>query len=60
MFKQFFQSVTGVDVYLIISLLVFLGFFVGMAIWLLTVSKKHISQVKHIPLNDEPAKSDSQ
>jgi hypothetical protein len=50
MFKQFLEKVTGVDIYLIISLLIFLSFFIGVAIWLIKVDKKYIDQMKKMPV----------
>jgi cbb3-type cytochrome oxidase subunit 3 len=55
--RQFLNGVQGVDIYLIISLLIFFTFFVGMLIWLVKVNKKYIQEAKNIPFNDQPQKS---
>lgn len=54
--RQFLNDVQGVDIYLIISLLIFFTFFVGMLIWLVRVNKKYIQEAKNIPFNDQPQK----
>jgi len=54
--RQFLNGIQGVDIYLIISLLIFFTFFVGMLIWLLKANKSYIQEAKNIPFNDEPQK----
>ncbi|GAB4132628.1 MAG: hypothetical protein OHK0045_24540 [Raineya sp.] len=54
--RQFLNGIQGVDIYLIISLLIFFTFFVGMLVWLLRANKAYIQEAKHIPFNDEPQK----
>ncbi|MDJ1500900.1 hypothetical protein [Xanthocytophaga agilis] len=53
MFKQFLDKVAGADVYLTISLLIFIFFFIGMAIWLVFADKKYIQKMKHLPVETE-------
>jgi cbb3-type cytochrome oxidase subunit 3 len=54
MFKQFLSQVTGLDIYLIISLFIFLLFFLGVGLWLLTKKKADFDEVSHLPLiNDK-------
>lgn len=54
--RQFLNGVQGVDIYLIISLLIFFTFFVGMLIWLVRANKTYIQEAKNIPFNNEPQK----
>lgn len=51
--RQFLDGVQGVDVYLIISLFIFLAFFIGVAIWFFRVDKKHVEKMSQMPLQDE-------
>ena len=53
MFKQFVDKITGNDIYLISSLLIFFIFFVVIAILLIRMNKKHISYMSNLPLNDD-------
>ena len=55
--RQFLNGIQGVDIYLIISLLIFFSFFVGMLIWLIRANKTYIQEAKNIPFNDEPQKN---
>lgn len=50
--RQFLESATGVDIYLIISLFIFLIFFLGVILWLIKVDKKYILEVKQLPIDD--------
>jgi cytochrome c oxidase cbb3-type subunit 3 len=47
------KHVTGVEVYLIFSLFVFIAFFVAMVVWLFFIVKKNqIEQYKNVPFTD--------
>ena len=53
MFRQFVDKMTGNDIYLISSLLIFFIFFVAVAILLIRMNKNHISYMINLPLNDD-------
>lgn len=42
------------SIYPIISLLIFLAFFVTIIVWAVTVSRRKMEKMKNIPLEDEP------
>jgi cytochrome c oxidase cbb3-type subunit 4 len=46
------ERIDGVEVYPIVSLLIFFIFFVGLFWWVLTAKKSHIQEVSQIPLMD--------
>jgi cbb3-type cytochrome oxidase subunit 3 len=52
MFKQHLAGAIGVDVYLMISLFIFLAFFVGVVIRLFFYDKKEIDEMSRLPLSD--------
>jgi cbb3-type cytochrome oxidase subunit 3 len=52
MFKQFLKVVEGADFFMVTSFLIFLAFFIVVAIWLLKVDKNYIEKAKQVPLND--------
>ncbi|MEO8794672.1 MAG: hypothetical protein ABI390_04340 [Daejeonella sp.] len=55
MFKQFIENTSGLDIYLILSLLMFFVFFIGVSLLLIRMNKKHISYMSELPLiEDEP------
>lgn len=47
------ESIDGVSVYPIISLLIFFIFFVILFWWVFTAKKEHIKQVSNIPLEND-------
>ena len=53
MFKEVLQSIEGVGFYTIVSMIIFILFFIGMAIWLFKVDKKYIKQMSELPLTEE-------
>jgi cbb3-type cytochrome oxidase subunit 3 len=53
MFKDVLQSIEGIEIYTIISMLIFIVFFIGMIIWLFKVDKKYIKDMSELPLNEE-------
>ena len=52
MFKNILTDITQVEVWPIISLLFFVGFFVGMMFWALRLSKAHVQEMSMAPLED--------
>ena len=49
--KQHLESIAGVEIYPILSLLIFFLFFVGLAIYVFRVDKGFISYMKDRPLD---------
>lgn len=53
MFNNYLESIEGVGIYPIISLLVFFMFFVVMIVWLMRVDKSYIKKMSSMPLDNE-------
>ena len=53
MFNEVLQSIEGVEFYTIVSMIIFILFFIGMTIWLFKVDKKYIKKMSDLPLNEE-------
>lgn len=53
MFRQFVDKMTGNDIYLITSLLIFFIFFVAVAALLIRMNKNHIAYMSNLPLNED-------
>lgn len=51
--KGHMESIDGIEVYPIISLLIFFLFFAVLLLWVLTAKKNYIAQVSNIPLETE-------
>jgi cbb3-type cytochrome oxidase subunit 3 len=58
MYKNVLQSIVGVEVYAIISMLLFLSIFVGMIILVLRMRKSTIDHVSRLPLEDDDTLED--
>jgi cytochrome c oxidase cbb3-type subunit 4 len=53
MFKEVLQSIEGIEFFTIVSMIIFILFFIGMTIWLFKVDKKYIKQMSELPLNED-------
>ena len=53
MFKEVLQSIEGIEFYTIVSMVIFILFFIGMTIWLFKVDKKYIKMMSELPLEKD-------
>jgi cytochrome c oxidase cbb3-type subunit 4 len=53
MIRDVLQSIEGVEFYTIVSMIIFILFFIGMIIWLFKVDKKYIKTMSELPLQEE-------
>jgi cbb3-type cytochrome oxidase subunit 3 len=51
-FIHYIEKISGVDIYGMISLLIFFLFFVVMLTWVLRSDKKKLRQISEIPLDN--------
>lgn len=51
--KGHMESITGIEIYPIISLLIFFIFFVALFWWVFTAKKDYIKTVSNIPLDKD-------
>lgn len=56
MFKQI-NNLAGGEFYLITSLLIFLVFFIMVSIFIIKLSKSHISMMSNLPIEDQQTPS---
>jgi cbb3-type cytochrome oxidase subunit 3 len=47
------ETIAGVAVYPVLSLLIFFAFFVGLGIWVFSYKKERIDEMSQIPLNND-------
>ena len=52
--KHNMETIAGVAIYPILSLLIFFLFFVGLALWVFSYKKEKIEELSQIPLKDNP------
>ncbi|MCI2229013.1 CcoQ/FixQ family Cbb3-type cytochrome c oxidase assembly chaperone [Polaribacter sp. MSW13] len=50
--KNYMVSMTGIEIYPLISLLIFFTFFVVLFWWVITAKKEYINTVSHLPLDN--------
>ncbi|GAA3731559.1 MULTISPECIES: CcoQ/FixQ family Cbb3-type cytochrome c oxidase assembly chaperone [Flavobacterium] len=50
--KHNMETISGVELYPIISLLIFFFFFVGLGIWVFSYRKEKIQEMSNIPLDE--------
>ncbi len=53
MFKNYLSSIEGISIYPIISLTVFVAFFVLLGFLVFKADKKYIKHMEELPLGDE-------
>lgn len=51
--KNHMDSIAGIEIYPMISLLIFFIFFVGLFWWVFTAKKEYIDRMSDIPLDNE-------
>jgi cytochrome c oxidase cbb3-type subunit 4 len=52
-FINYLESITGIGIFPLISLLIFFIFFTGLSLWAFRADKGYIRALKHIPFPDE-------
>ncbi|CAM3075734.1 cbb3-type cytochrome c oxidase subunit 3 [Flavobacterium frigoris] len=50
--KHNMETISGVAIYPILSLLIFFSFFVGLGLWVWSYKKDKITELSQMPLND--------
>jgi cytochrome c oxidase cbb3-type subunit 4 len=50
--KNHLTSIDGIEIYPIVSLVIFFTFFVGLGIYILRADRSKIEEIKQIPLDD--------
>jgi hypothetical protein len=53
MYREVLQSIKGVDVFAVIALIIFILFFVLVAVRLLRMDKDHLKKMAQLPLEPE-------
>ena len=58
--KQYLETIEGVELYPIISLLIFFSFFVILFWWVFTAKKEYIQKVSEMPLIEDETDNEDQ
>lgn len=59
MYKNVLESMAGVDVYPIISLIIFFLFFIGVLLWVMKADKSYINKMGSLPLENSQGGNNS-
>ena len=51
--KHNMETIAGIEIYPILSLLIFFLFFVGLGFWVFSYNREKIKELSSIPLTDE-------
>ena len=52
MYKNILQNIENIQVWPLISFVIFFLFFIGLLWWVITVDKKYVDEMGQLPLND--------
>ena len=53
-FKYYLETISGIEIYPLISLFIFVLFFIGLTILIIRMDKKYIAEMSLMPLEDKP------
>ncbi|MBL8016269.1 MAG: CcoQ/FixQ family Cbb3-type cytochrome c oxidase assembly chaperone [Ignavibacteria bacterium] len=53
MYKQVLENIAGVEIYPVITLIMFFVFFLLILGWIFTLNKNYITRMENIPLDNE-------
>lgn len=53
MYKEVLRSIEGIEIYPVISLLIFFVFFVGLLAWFVLADRDKLQRLAHLPLDDQ-------
>jgi cytochrome c oxidase cbb3-type subunit IV len=51
MFQYLFDSIAGVEIFPIISLILFFGLFIGIVVWAIRADKDYLKKMEELPLD---------
>ena len=52
--KKYAETIDQIEIYPIISLIIFFGFFVGVLWYVLRMRQSEVNSMKQLPLDDQP------
>jgi cytochrome c oxidase cbb3-type subunit 3 len=55
--RNYLETISGVGIFPVITLLIFFGFFTALSIWAIRARKEHLSAMNHLPLLDDGAEN---
>jgi len=59
MFKHYFEQIQNIEIWPVISLILFFVFFIFTIVWILFLDKKYIEKMKGLPFDDEAGETNT-
>lgn len=59
MFKQFISQIDGAGLSMSVSVIIFLGFFLAVGLWMIVADKEYLDRQSRMPLNDSSTNQDA-
>ncbi len=56
--KHHLETIAGIELFPLISLVIFFAFFIGLTLFVVRADKRVIQRIANIPLNDEPTEDE--
>jgi len=53
MYKEILRSISDIDIFPIIAIVIFFLFFMGLLVWVFRMDKKHVNHMSNMPLKDD-------
>jgi cbb3-type cytochrome oxidase subunit 3 len=53
MIRNVLESITGIEIFPLLSLVIFTVFFTGVIIWVVKMDKKTVDKMKFLPLEED-------
>lgn len=53
MFNRIFENIEGIEIYPLISLVIFFLFFLGVAVWIIKMNKSYVRKMEMLPLDED-------
>ncbi|MDP5171043.1 MAG: cbb3-type cytochrome c oxidase subunit 3 [Bacteroidia bacterium] len=57
MYKDVLRSISGIDIFPVIAILIFMIFFIGLFVYVLRLDKKEVSEMASLPFDDDTLKT---
>lgn len=51
--KHHMETIAGIEIYPLISFIIFFTFFIGLLVWVVAMKKSHIAELEQIPLTEK-------
>lgn len=58
-FKYYLESISGIEIYPMISLIIFVVFFFLVSVWVMRMKKEEINLFENLPFGDKPKNNNS-